>query len=80
MCSLFYSIHTNSLLLKETEENHNKMLDCNYFKIDINAIVAGVGIDDNNKKNLQITIRKFKRDYSVKTWVNLLIENPFILI
>ena len=49
MCSMLYSMHTDSPLLQEAEERQNKMLDCNYSKMDIDAIVSSLDIDGNNK-------------------------------
>ena len=61
MCSMLYSIHTNSSLLQEAEERQNKMLDCNYSKVDVDAMVSSIDIDDNNKQKLQKTLSKFDK-------------------
>ena len=49
MCSMLYSIHTNSSLLQEAEERQNKMLDCNYLKAVVDAVVSSLDINNDNR-------------------------------
>ena len=35
VCEMLYSIHTDSPIIKEQEDWMNKMLDCDYSKVDI---------------------------------------------
>ena len=37
------------------------MLDCNYSKVDIDAMVSSLDIDDNNKRRLRKTLNKFEK-------------------
>ena len=48
MCSMLYSMHTDSPLLQEEEECQNKMLDCNYSKVDIDTMVSSLDINNSN--------------------------------
>ena len=43
-------MYTDSPLLQEAEEKQDKMMNCNYSKIDIDSIVADLDIDNSNKK------------------------------
>jgi hypothetical protein len=49
VCSMLYSMHTDSPLLREAEERQNKMLDANYSKVDINKLVSNLDITDLSK-------------------------------
>ena len=53
-------MYTGSPLLKEAEERQGKMMDCNYSKVDIDAMVADLEIDNSNKEQLKKTLRKFE--------------------
>ena len=61
MCNMLYSMHTDSTLLREAEERQNLMLDCNYSKVDVDAMVAELDIDDNSRDQLRSTQRKFEK-------------------
>ena len=37
------------------------MLDCNYSKVDVDAIVAELNIDNSSKNQLRSTLRKFEK-------------------
>ena len=54
-------MYTDSSLLQEAEERPNKMLDCNYSKVYIDALVSSLDIDDNNKQRLRKTSKFEKR-------------------
>ena len=61
MCNMLYSMHTDSLLLREAEERQNLMLDCNYSKVDVDAMVTELNIDNSSKDQLRSTLRKFEK-------------------
>ena len=42
---MIYSMYTNSPLIQEAEEYQNKMLDCNYSKVDIDTMILSLDID-----------------------------------
>ena len=50
MCEMLYSMYTNSPLLQEVEEQQDKMMDYNYSKVDIDAMVADLEITYSNKE------------------------------
>ena len=54
-------MYTNNPLLQEAEERQDKIMDCNYSKVDINALVAELDIDDSSRKQLRATLRKFEK-------------------
>ena len=60
-CSMLYSMYTDSPLLQEAEERQDKMMDCNYTKVDIDALVAELDIDNSSRKQLRATLRKFEK-------------------
>jgi len=60
MCSMLYSMHTDSPLLQEAEERQNKMLDADYSKVDINKMVNNLEISDISKSKLYRTLRRFE--------------------
>ena len=60
VCSMLYSMHTDSPLLKEAEERQNKMLDADYSKVDINKMVDNLEITDTSKSKLLRTLRRFE--------------------
>ena len=66
MCSMLYSMHTDSPLLCEAEERQNLMLDYNYSKVDVDAMVAELNIDNSSKDQLRSTLRKFEKGLSVE--------------
>ena len=59
-CDMLHSTYTDSPLLQEAEERQDKMMDCNYSKVDIDAMVADLDITDSNKQQLKKTLRKFE--------------------
>ena len=60
-CSMIYSKYTNSPLLQEAEERQDKMMDCSYSKVDIDALVAELDIKDSSREQLRATLRKFEK-------------------
>lgn len=52
----FYSINTNSPILQEREERKDKIINCDYSKVGISTIVADLGINDDNKYNLEMML------------------------
>ena len=58
-CLMLYSMYTDSPLLQEAEERQYKMMDCNYSKVDIDALIAELDIDNSSRKQLRVTLRKF---------------------
>ena len=53
-------MYTEGPLLQEAEEQQDKMMDCNYSKVNIDAMVTDLDIDDSNKEQLKKTLRKFE--------------------
>ena len=51
-CDMLHSIYTGSPLLQEAEERQDKMMDCNYLKVDIDDMIADLDITDSNKQQL----------------------------
>ena len=62
-CVMLHSMYTDSPLLQEAEEQQDKMMDCNYSKVDIDAMVADLDINDSNKKQLKKILRKFEHGF-----------------
>ena len=60
LCSMLYSMHTDSPLIKEAEERQNKMLDANYSKVDINKMVNNLEITNVSKSKLLRVLRRFE--------------------
>ena len=58
---MLYSIYTDSTLLQEAEEWQDKMMDCNYSKVNFDALVVELDIDDSNLEQLRTTLRKFEK-------------------
>ena len=56
---MLYSIHLDSLILKETEEQVKKILDSDYSKVEIDEMVDGLDIHRGSKKELKKTLKKF---------------------
>ena len=59
-CDMLHSMYTDRPLLHEAEERQDKMMDCNYSKVDIDAMVADLDIEDNNEEQLKKILRKFE--------------------
>ena len=57
-CEMFYSMYTDSPLLQEAKEQQDRMMNCNYSKVDIDAMVADLDIDNSNKEQLRKTFTK----------------------
>ena len=57
---MLHSMYTDSPLLQEAEERQDRMMDWNYSKVDIDALVVDLDIDDSNKEQLKKTLRKFE--------------------
>ena len=53
MCEMLHSMYTDSPLLQEAEERQDKMMDCNYSKVNIDAMVADLVINDSSKEQLK---------------------------
>ena len=58
---MLYSKYTDSPLLQEAEERQDKMMDCNYTKVDIDALLAELDINNSSRKQLKATLRKFEK-------------------
>ena len=59
-CDMLHSMYTDNPLLQEAEEQQDRMMDCNYSKVDIDAMVADLVINDSNKEQLRKTLQKFE--------------------
>ena len=59
-CDMLHIMYTDSPLLQEVEERQDKMMDCNYSKVDNDAMVADLDINNSNKQQLKKTLRKFE--------------------
>ena len=55
-CEMLHSMYTDSPLLQEAEERQDKMMDCNYSKVGIDAMVVDLDIDDSNKQQPKKTL------------------------
>ena len=58
VCSMLYSIHTDSPLIKEAEDRQNKMLDADYSKVDISKMINNLEISDTSKSKLFKCLRR----------------------
>lgn len=61
MCEMLYLIHTDSPLIKEMEERVDQILDADYSKVDIPAMVNELDITEASKKKLITTLQKFPK-------------------
>ena len=59
MCEMLYLIHTDSPIIKEMEERSDRILDADYLKVNIPAMVADLDITEASKRKLQTTLEKF---------------------
>ena len=59
ICKMLYSIQTNSQIIKEIEEQSDRILDADYSKVNIPAMVADLDITKASKQKLQTTLEKF---------------------
>ena len=53
VCLMLYSMHLNSPILKETEEQVEKILDSDYSKVNIEEMVNGLDISQDSKRELK---------------------------
>jgi hypothetical protein len=60
LCSMLYSIHTDSPLLKEAEERQNKMFGADYSKVDVSKMIENLETSDTSKSKLFKCIRRFE--------------------
>ena len=58
-CKHVYNIHTDSLILKQTEEYQGRILDADYTKVDIDDMVKDLNIKRPIKRALKKTLKKF---------------------
>ena len=65
MCEILYSIHTDNPIIKEAKKRQNGILDVDYSKVTIPAMVVELDITDASKKKLQTTLEKFCRSAGV---------------
>ena len=57
---LLYDLHIEPPILKQEEERQNKVLDCNYSKVDINKMVNELDFWNKLKPKLKTTLLKSK--------------------
>ena len=55
-CDMLHSMYTDCPLFQEAEEQQDRMIDCNYLKVNIDALVADLDIDNINKEQLRKTL------------------------
>ena len=60
MCKMLHSMYADSLLLQEAGERSDKIMYCNFSKVDIDTMVADLEINDSNKEQLRTMLRKFE--------------------
>ena len=53
-------IQTVLFSMMQIEERQDKMMNCIYSKVDIDAMVADLDINNSNKQHLRKTLRKFE--------------------
>ena len=58
-CELVYNMHTDSPILKEAEDRQARILDADYSKVDIDAMVEELDINRDTKRLLKRTLHKF---------------------
>ena len=56
---VLYNTHIDSPLIKEMEERADHILNSDYSKVDIAAMVSELEISNDQKKKLQATLEKF---------------------
>jgi len=59
VCEVLYSIHTDDPLIKEMEDRADRLLDANYSKVDIPAMVDELDLAAGPKEQLKQTLMKF---------------------
>ena len=60
MCEAIYFAHTNAALLQDIEARHNKILDPDYSKVNIDAMVDDMAdLSEFHKEQLKVTLKKF---------------------
>ena len=56
---MIYNLHTNSSLQQQEEEHQQKILDTDYSKVNIDAMVEELGVTVGTKAKLKETLKKF---------------------
>lgn len=56
---MLYAIHTDDPIIGEAEERQNRILDADYSKVNIPAMVAELDITESSKRKLRRTLEKF---------------------
>ena len=59
VCDLLYFAHTNAPLLQDIKERHQKILDADYLKVDIDSMVDELQLTSTSKLQLKTTLKKF---------------------
>ena len=59
ICEAIYFANTQSILLQEVEERQQRLLDADYSKVDIEAMVDELDISPGSKSRLKRTLNKF---------------------
>lgn len=54
-------LYSDRPILQEVEECQNMMTDCNYLKVDIDALVVDLDIDNSNREQLRTTLKNFEK-------------------
>lgn len=60
---MVYSIHMDDSIIKEAEKRQNEILDADYSKVKIPAMVVELDISDASKKKLQTMLEKFSEPF-----------------
>ena len=60
VCSMLYDMHTQAPILQQEEERQSKILDANYTKVDIDAMVEKLDVKRDIKRKLSKTLKQFK--------------------
>lgn len=63
-CEMLYSIHTDSPLLQEVEEQQNHILDSDYSKVNILEMFLSLDITEQSKVKFKNTLKKFPELFS----------------
>ena len=58
-CNIIYDMHTSSVILREEEDRQSRILDADYSKVDIDAMVNNLDIRRDTKRKLTQTLKKF---------------------
>ena len=60
VCSMLYDMHTQAPILQQEEDWQSKILDANYTKVDIDAMVEKLDVKRDIKRKLSKTLKHFK--------------------